>query len=152
MVSLGRLLAVFLISNVSVCPLVSVGRMAVNMAWRNEPHQAAGHLLTHFRHICDQLGRDNELIPIILDGENCWEAYAEDGGPFLDQLYQALAASPDIRASATHAAPGVGQTSEQVRSDHSALCESLSGDVAGESVNVDGERGGVDGNHSLTEQ
>ena len=60
------------------------------MAWRNEPHQAASHLLTHFRHICDQLNRDNELVPIILDGENCWENFRDGGENFLRELYAAL--------------------------------------------------------------
>jgi alpha-amylase/alpha-mannosidase (GH57 family) len=37
------------------------------------------------------------LVSVILDGENCWERYPGDGGPFLDALYAALAAAPDIR-------------------------------------------------------
>jgi len=37
------------------------------------------------------------VVAVILDGENCWEGYAEDGGPFLDQLYAALEAAGDIR-------------------------------------------------------
>jgi len=44
-----------------------------------------------------QLHRQSEsasqpaLVSIILDGENAWEAYADDGHPFLTQLYEALA-------------------------------------------------------------
>jgi hypothetical protein len=60
------------------------------MAWRNEPHQAARHLLTHFRHICDQLNRPDELVPIILDGENCWENFRDGGEAFLRELYTGL--------------------------------------------------------------
>ena len=60
------------------------------MAWRNEPHQAASHLLTHFRHICDQLNREGELVPIILDGENCWENFRDGGETFLRELYAGL--------------------------------------------------------------
>lgn len=30
------------------------------------------------------------VVPIILDGENCWEYYKEDGLPFLRKLYQAI--------------------------------------------------------------
>lgn len=30
------------------------------------------------------------LVPIILDGENPWEAYEDDGGPFLDALFERL--------------------------------------------------------------
>lgn len=36
------------------------------------------------------------LIPIILDGENCWEYYEKDGGPFLDCLYSLLQETPEI--------------------------------------------------------
>jgi len=34
------------------------------------------------------------VISIILDGENCWEYYQDDGRPFLKQLYQALSDDP----------------------------------------------------------
>jgi hypothetical protein len=37
------------------------------------------------------------VVAVILDGENCWEHYPEDGGPFLDALYGALENAPDIR-------------------------------------------------------
>ncbi len=30
------------------------------------------------------------VVPIILDGENCWEYYEADGKPFLRHLYQTL--------------------------------------------------------------
>lgn len=33
---------------------------------------------------------DNHVVPVILDGENCWEFYDQDGKPFLRKLYQAL--------------------------------------------------------------
>lgn len=37
------------------------------------------------------------VVSVILDGENCWEHYAEDGRPFLEALYSALEAAGDIR-------------------------------------------------------
>ena len=37
------------------------------------------------------------VVSIVLDGENCWEHYAEDGMPFLVALYEALEAAEDIR-------------------------------------------------------
>jgi hypothetical protein len=37
------------------------------------------------------------VVSVVLDGENCWEHYAEDGRPFLEALYDALAAADDIR-------------------------------------------------------
>jgi alpha-amylase/alpha-mannosidase (GH57 family) len=36
------------------------------------------------------------LITVILDGENCWEYYERDGGPFLDALYARLLREPEI--------------------------------------------------------
>jgi alpha-amylase/alpha-mannosidase (GH57 family) len=43
-------------------------------------------------------GEGPAIVPVILDGENCWESYDEDGGPFLDALYGALEASEAIEA------------------------------------------------------
>ena len=60
------------------------------MAWRNDSRQSAEHLLTHFRHLADQLPRDTGLIPIILDGENCWEQFRDGGEAFLRSLYGGL--------------------------------------------------------------
>ncbi len=42
-------------------------------------------------------GDEPPVVSVMLDGENCWGGYAEDGGPFLDQLYAALAQAPDVR-------------------------------------------------------
>lgn len=36
------------------------------------------------------------MVSVILDGENCWEYFPEDGGPFLDALYSRLAETPEI--------------------------------------------------------
>jgi alpha-amylase/alpha-mannosidase (GH57 family) len=38
------------------------------------------------------------IVTVILDGENCWEHYAEDGHPFLNALYAEITAAPDILA------------------------------------------------------
>jgi alpha-amylase/alpha-mannosidase (GH57 family) len=38
------------------------------------------------------------LVPIILDGENCWEEYEDNGTPFLRALYQRLAHEPGIKS------------------------------------------------------
>jgi alpha-amylase/alpha-mannosidase (GH57 family) len=42
------------------------------------------------------LGR-RPVVSVILDGENCWENYPADGGPFLEALYEALEEAADIR-------------------------------------------------------
>ncbi|MEO5929879.1 MAG: glycoside hydrolase family 57 protein [Candidatus Kapaibacterium sp.] len=36
------------------------------------------------------------IVPVILDGENCWEYYLENGRPFLEALYKLLSASGEI--------------------------------------------------------
>jgi len=44
-------------------------------------------------------GEEPPLVSVILDGENCWEHYAEDGGPFLDALYERLQTNSAIHCS-----------------------------------------------------
>ncbi len=36
------------------------------------------------------------IVPIILDGENCWEFYPQNGRPFLQALYRKISAQPEI--------------------------------------------------------
>lgn len=57
------------------------------MAAKNDPVQAATHLLYHMRHIADLVPRDTGVIPLILDGENAWETFADGGEGFLRALY-----------------------------------------------------------------
>lgn len=40
---------------------------------------------------------NNPIIPIILDGENCWEYYNNNGHPFLSELYERLISSNFIK-------------------------------------------------------
>jgi alpha-amylase/alpha-mannosidase (GH57 family) len=59
---------------------------------------AVADFLARLRRIARDHGeRGTPLVPVILDGENCWENYPGDGGPFLDALYLALAQADDIR-------------------------------------------------------
>ncbi len=39
------------------------------------------------------------LVTIVLDGENAWEHYPDDGGPFLDALYTALTTTDWLRTT-----------------------------------------------------
>lgn len=39
-------------------------------------------------------GLRRPVVPVILDGENCWEYYEDNGFPFLDALYRSLADHP----------------------------------------------------------
>jgi alpha-amylase/alpha-mannosidase (GH57 family) len=70
-----------------------------------EPKRAAADLVGHL----DAIGRSLKqrqhqstleqpwLVTIALDGENCWEFYAQDGKPFLEALYQKLSADSSIK-------------------------------------------------------
>jgi alpha-amylase/alpha-mannosidase (GH57 family) len=63
-----------------------------------EAKEAAADFLARLRRIGrDHAGEAPPVVSIILDGENCWEHYADDGGPFLTALYAALESAPDIR-------------------------------------------------------
>ena len=71
----------------------------VYSTWK--PAEAVADFLRNVRRIGEAhaaAGRPGRaMVAVILDGENCWEQYAEDGRPFLDQLYTALEAATDIR-------------------------------------------------------
>ncbi len=42
-------------------------------------------------------GLQDAILPVILDGENCWEYYDENGRPFLRELYKQLSVNELIR-------------------------------------------------------
>ncbi len=63
----------------------------------NSPQDAANDMLARIR----QGGQEatatgRPLVPIVLDGENPWESYEDDGLHFLTALYEALEAAPDV--------------------------------------------------------
>lgn len=59
---------------------------------------AVADFLTRLRRIGRlHAGEQPPVVSVILDGENCWEGYEADGGPFLDRLYRALEDAPDVR-------------------------------------------------------
>jgi hypothetical protein len=64
------------------------------------PAEAAADFLNRIRDNARGIlssGRD-ALVPIILDGENAWEHYPENGRPFLRELYRSISADPSIQA------------------------------------------------------
>ena len=67
---------------------------------RMDAAEAAEHFLNEVRNSARPLLSEGQdaLIPIILDGENAWEYYAENGRPFLRELYRRLEADPEINA------------------------------------------------------
>lgn len=65
---------------------------------RWDPAEAAADFVAHLRRIGKaHRGERPPVVSVILDGENCWEHFREDGNPFLEALYGALEAAPDIR-------------------------------------------------------
>jgi alpha-amylase/alpha-mannosidase (GH57 family) len=65
---------------------------------RWDPAQAAQDFVERLRRIGEEHeGAEPPLVSVILDGENCWEHYADDGGPFLEALYGALESDPTLR-------------------------------------------------------
>jgi len=58
---------------------------------------AVNNLIHHLENISHACSSDNDaIVPIILDGENAWEHYHENGFHFLSKLYEKLAAHPNI--------------------------------------------------------
>lgn len=61
--------------------------------------EAAEDLVRRLRWIREHLGDVERpyLVPIILDGENCWEYYHHNGDAFLHNLYRLLSEAHDLR-------------------------------------------------------
>ncbi len=59
--------------------------------------EAVGDFLARVRRIGEEWREEGApVVAVVLDGENCWEHYADDGNPFLEQLYRELAAAEDV--------------------------------------------------------
>tara|TARA_R110001592_G_scaffold148073_3_gene372726 strand:- start:16553 stop:18232 length:1680 start_codon:yes stop_codon:yes gene_type:complete len=66
--------------------------------WRAE--DAVANLIGHMENIAEVCpDRDDCLITIILDGENAWEYYPENGYHFLQQFYTQMAEHPTLKLS-----------------------------------------------------
>jgi alpha-amylase/alpha-mannosidase (GH57 family) len=64
-------------------------------AW--DPEQAAEDFIRRVHAVRQTATPDlAPLVTVILDGENCWEFYPDDGGPFLSALYERLQNDPEI--------------------------------------------------------
>ena len=68
---------------------------------RMDPHHAANDLLGKvdgIRRACEGANGGRPcLVPVVLDGENCWEYYPDGGLGFLRTLYRECVSRPDIR-------------------------------------------------------
>jgi alpha-amylase/alpha-mannosidase (GH57 family) len=58
---------------------------------------AVANLVHHLENIADACKDEHALVSIILDGENAWEFYPENGYYFLDALYRTLSEHKRIR-------------------------------------------------------
>jgi alpha-amylase/alpha-mannosidase (GH57 family) len=59
---------------------------------------AVANLVDHLENIAASTrGQDNPLVSIILDGENAWEHFPENGYHFLNTLYQRLSEHTDLK-------------------------------------------------------
>jgi alpha-amylase/alpha-mannosidase (GH57 family) len=66
---------------------------------RMEPEAAAEDFYLRLRAIGESVPSGGPLtVPVILDGENAWETYRQNGRPFLRELYCRIERDPDIRA------------------------------------------------------
>ncbi|MFH1666975.1 MAG: glycoside hydrolase family 57 protein [Elusimicrobiota bacterium] len=64
-----------------------------------DPNDAANDFITKIHRLKESLWKDKNstfFIPVILDGENCWEFYRNDGWDFLRALYSKLSSDPEI--------------------------------------------------------
>jgi alpha-amylase/alpha-mannosidase (GH57 family) len=58
---------------------------------------AVANLVHHLENIGEACSdHENSIVSIILDGENAWEYYPENGSYFLEALYQQLASHPKL--------------------------------------------------------
>jgi alpha-amylase/alpha-mannosidase (GH57 family) len=62
---------------------------------------AVGDFVRNLENIASFFGKDanHHVVSIILDGENAWEYYPDNGHYFLDALYAALSSHPTLKVS-----------------------------------------------------
>jgi len=61
-----------------------------------DPEAAARDFLSRLLRIGRHTDRPDCLVPVILDGENAWEHYPNQGVAFLTALYEQIARSPEV--------------------------------------------------------
>jgi alpha-amylase/alpha-mannosidase (GH57 family) len=65
-----------------------------------EPKRAAEDLIHKFLHIHNSFSGDEpHVVPVILDGENAWEYYQNDGEDFFRYLYEGLSRYEQLRTT-----------------------------------------------------
>ncbi|HEX4138771.1 MAG TPA: glycoside hydrolase family 57 protein [Candidatus Methylacidiphilales bacterium] len=66
-------------------------------AARNETSKAVAHLIDNLTNIAKALPDERHVVPLILDGENAWEAFPDGGEAFLSTFYKTLLETPELR-------------------------------------------------------
>jgi alpha-amylase/alpha-mannosidase (GH57 family) len=66
-------------------------------AARNETPRAVEHLVEHLKNIAQAAPSPRAVTPLILDGENAWEAFPDGGEAFLTSFYRALTSTRELR-------------------------------------------------------
>jgi len=66
-------------------------------AAHNETSRAVDHLISHLKNIAQAVPEDHRVVPLILDGENAWEAFPDGGEAFLASFYRALVETPGLQ-------------------------------------------------------
>ena len=62
----------------------------------NETSRAVDHLIGNLKNIARVAPMGRGVTPLILDGENAWEAFADGGENFLSSFYRALTSTPEL--------------------------------------------------------
>lgn len=63
------------------------------------PEAAVRDFVTRLERIAQKSQHPDPLVTVVLDGENCWEYYENDGRDFLSLLYKQLSEHPVIRTT-----------------------------------------------------
>jgi hypothetical protein len=66
-------------------------------AARNDTDKAVAHLIDHLKNIAKALPDERHVVPLILDGENAWEAFLDGGEAFLGTFYRTLLSTPELK-------------------------------------------------------
>jgi alpha-amylase/alpha-mannosidase (GH57 family) len=66
-------------------------------AARNETSRAVSHLIDNLKNIAKVAPDGRGVAPLILDGENAWEAFPDSGEAFLTSFYRALTKTAELK-------------------------------------------------------
>ncbi len=64
-----------------------------------DAEDAVNMFMNYARNLLSGTGYESPLLPVILDGENAWESYPENGKFFLKTLFKSLAAAEDLQCT-----------------------------------------------------